>query len=95
MTAQNCVHLHARVVVPKHEFSIVDQRKIALVNELRNFRTVTSMGMVKMTTPKSDAQKWATVSTERKIAFTFKNNQFLKKWELQRFLHVNIIHAQR
>ena len=42
MTAQNCVHLHARVVVPKHEFSIVDQRKIALVNELRNFRTVTS-----------------------------------------------------
>ena len=57
MTAQNCVHLHARVVVPKHEFSIVDQRKIALVNELRNFRTVTSMGMVKMTTPKSDAQK--------------------------------------
>ena len=52
MTAQNCVHLHARVVVPKHEFSIVDQRKIALVNELRNFRTVTSMGMVKMTTPK-------------------------------------------
>ena len=42
MTAQNCVHLHARVVVPKHEFSVVDQRKIALVNELRNFRTVTS-----------------------------------------------------
>ena len=41
MTAQNCVHLHARVVVPKPEFSIVDQRKIALVNELRNFRTVT------------------------------------------------------
>ena len=95
MTAQNCVHLHARVVVPKHEFSVVDQRKIALVNELRNFRTVTSMGMVKMTTPKSDAQKWATVSTERKNAFTFKNNQFLKKWELQRFLHVNIVHAQR
>ena len=44
MTAQNCVHLHARVVVPKHEFSIVDQRKIALVNELRNFRTVTQCG---------------------------------------------------
>ena len=41
MTAQNCVHLHARVVVPKPEFSVVDQRKIALVNELRNFRTVT------------------------------------------------------
>lgn len=41
MTAQNCVHLRARVVVPKHEFSVVDQRKIALVNELRNFRTVT------------------------------------------------------
>ena len=53
MTAQNCVHLHARVVVPKPEFSVVDQRKIALVNELRNFRTVTSMGMVKMTTPRS------------------------------------------
>ena len=44
MTAQNCVHLHARVVVPKHEFSVVDQRKIALVNELRNFRTVTQCG---------------------------------------------------
>ena len=44
MTAQNCVHLHARVVVPKPEFSIVDQRKIALVNELRNFRTVTQCG---------------------------------------------------
>ena len=42
MTAQNCAHLHARVVVAKHEFSVVDQRKIALVNELRNFRTVTS-----------------------------------------------------
>ena len=56
MKAQNCVHLHARVVVPKPEFSVVDQRK---------------------------------------IAFTFKNNQFLKKWELQRFLHVNIVHAQR
>ena len=41
MPTQNCVHLHARVVVPKPEFSIVDQRKIALVNELRNFRTVT------------------------------------------------------
>ena len=68
MTAQNCVHLHARVVVPKPEFSVVDQRKIALVNELRNFRTVTSMGMVKMTTPKSDAQKLATAFTERKIA---------------------------
>ena len=50
MTAQNCVHLHARVVVPKPEFSVVDQRKIALVNELRNFRTVTSMGMVILTT---------------------------------------------
>ena len=44
MTAQNCVHLHARVVVPKPEFSVVDQRKIALVNELRNFRTVTQCG---------------------------------------------------
>jgi len=42
MTAQNCVHLHARVIVPKPEFSVVDKRKIALVNELRNFRTVTS-----------------------------------------------------
>ncbi len=44
MTAQNCVHLHARVVVLKPEFSVVDQRKIALVNELRNFRTVTQCG---------------------------------------------------
>ena len=44
MTAQNCVHLHARVVVLKPEFSVVDKRKIALVNELRNFRTVTQCG---------------------------------------------------
>ena len=34
MTAQNCVHLHARVVVPKHEFSVVDQRKIALAKSM-------------------------------------------------------------
>ena len=74
MTAQNCVHLHARVVVPKPEFSVVDQRKIALVNELRNFRTVTSsqkngsyfhqwwkLKMKESFPPfKSDAQKWAT-----------------------------------
>lgn len=42
MPTQNCVHLHARVVVAKPEFSVVDKRKVALVNELRNFRTVTS-----------------------------------------------------
>ena len=34
MTAQNCVHLHVRVVVPKHEFSVVDQRKIALAKSM-------------------------------------------------------------
>ena len=51
MTAQNCVHLHARVVVLKPEFSVVDKRKIALVNELRNFRTVTSADTQNMGIP--------------------------------------------
>ena len=48
---------YTRVVVPKPEFSVVDQRKIALVNELRNFRTVTQCGYGHLDHT-SNATKW-------------------------------------